>query len=84
MPPKKKIRQVRQPQEEQEEEPAQGSKNKGGRPQNAVWDHFIQTPLSAAGHFAAECLYCKKNGHADDHKNLKFTLLKIVLMLMKK
>ena len=40
------------------EEPAQGSKNKGGRPQNSVWEHFIQTPLATARHFAAECLYC--------------------------
>ena len=77
MPPKKKIRQVRQPQEEeQEEEPAQGSKNKGGRPQNAVWDHFIQTPLSAAGHFAAECLYCKQKWSRGRPQELQVHLAK--------
>jgi hypothetical protein len=39
-------------------EPA--SKSRGGRPQDPVWAHFIQTPLATAGHFAAECLYCGK------------------------
>lgn len=39
-------------------EPA--SKSRGGRPQDPVWAHFIQTPLATAGHFAAECLYCEK------------------------
>jgi hypothetical protein len=36
------------------------SKSKGGRPQDPVWAHFIQTSLTTAGHFAAECLYCGK------------------------
>jgi len=39
-------------------EPAQSFKNKGGHSQDPVWIHFNQTPLSTAGHFAAECRYC--------------------------
>lgn len=41
-------------------EPEQNFKSKVGRPQDSVWEHFIKTPLSTAGHFAAECLYCEK------------------------
>ena len=52
MPPKRKSVQLALT------EPA--PKNKGGRPQDPVWVHFIQTPLATAGHFAAECKYCKK------------------------
>ncbi|GET59323.1 ribonuclease H-like domain-containing protein [Rhizophagus irregularis DAOM 181602=DAOM 197198] len=41
-------------------EPEQNVKSKGGHPQSSVWEHFIKAPLSTAGHFAAECLYCEK------------------------
>lgn len=47
------------PKRNRKPEPAQDTK-KGGRPQSAVWEHFAQTPLSTPGHFAAECLHCKK------------------------
>ena len=52
MPPNKRTRELK---------PAQGSKKKGGHLQSTVWEYFIQIPLSTAGHFAAKCLYCKKN-----------------------
>ena len=52
MPPKRKSVQLVLT------EPA--PKNKGGRPQDPVWVHFIQTPLATADHFAAKCKYCKK------------------------
>ena len=71
MPPKRKSVQLVLT------EPA--PKNKGGRPQDPVWVHFIQTPLATAGHFAAECKYCKKNGLEDDHKTFNSILLEIVL-----
>ena len=57
-------------------EPAQGSKKKGGRPQSTVWEYFVQTPLSTAGHFAAECLYCKKNWPRERPQELKVHLAK--------
>ncbi|CAB4486500.1 unnamed protein product [Rhizophagus irregularis] len=41
-------------------EPEQNFKSKVRRPQDSVWEHFIKTPLSTAGHFTAECLYCEK------------------------
>ncbi|PKC50681.1 hypothetical protein RhiirA1_485628 [Rhizophagus irregularis] len=41
-------------------EPEQNFKSKVERPQDLIWKHFIKTPLSIAGHFAAEYLYCEK------------------------
>lgn len=60
----------------QSEEPAQSSKSKGGHPQNPVWDHFVKSPLSTAGHFAAECIYCKKKWARGRPQELQIHLAK--------
>ena len=51
-------------------------KSKGGRPQDPVWTHFIQTPLATAGHFAAECLYCGKKWPRGRPQDLQVHLAK--------
>lgn len=34
--------------------------NKGGRPQNEIWQHYIQGLRDAQGHASATCLYCEQ------------------------
>ncbi|PKY56631.1 hypothetical protein RhiirA4_428387 [Rhizophagus irregularis] len=49
---------------------------KSGRPQDPVWVHFIQTPLTTASHFAAECHYCNQKWARGRPQDLQIHLAK--------